>query len=184
MPQNHVAGEEPQRRRGRTSPTTLAPVPESGPGLRRECAWQPPPPPRRIHGVSGPLFEDRGISLDTNLWPDYLLDAAFRSMEQRGLLKVGGVRRVAIVGPGLDFANKEAGNDFYPPQTIQYYGPFEQSLARANISAMLRPGGFLVSNDRLPDEVPSELKDVLEVPVVSSEQPLVQDFAFCYLRTK
>ncbi|MGO8786093.1 MAG: hypothetical protein ACLQVL_01745 [Terriglobia bacterium] len=105
-------------------------------------------------------------------------------MEQRGLLKVGGVRRVAIVGPGLDFANKEAGNDFYPPQTIQYYGPFEQSLARANISAMLRPGGFLVSNDRLPDEVPSELKDVLEVPVVSSEQPLVQDFAFCYLRTK
>ena len=269
------------------------------------------------------LFQDRGISLDTNLWPDYLLDSAFRSMQQRGLLKAGEIRRIAIVGPGLDFANKEAGNDFYPPQTIQpfavldslirlgiadagvvqldtfdisenvnvhlarirrcaaqgrayivqlpwntdrpmsqeyrthfvdywqklgdqigqpvapipvpeaaastqtravkvrpgivsrvnpldvnvvyqrlscpagcaydlvigtniflYYGAFEQSLARANVSAMLRPGGFLVSNDRLPDKVPSELKDVLEVPVVSSEQPLVQDFTFCYLRRK
>jgi len=38
---------------------------------------------------------------------------------------------------------------------------------------MLRPGGFLISNDKLADQVPSELKDVLEVPVVSSEQPLV-----------
>ena len=268
------------------------------------------------------MFQDRGISLDTNLWPDYQLDAAFRSMLEKGMLKPGGVRRIAIVGPGLDFANKEAGNDFYPPQTIQpfavldslirlgianastveldtldisenvnahvarirraaaegrsyilqlpwnterpmseeyrasfveywqrlgdkigqpvapipvpeaaastraravkvrpdivmrvipldvnvvyqrlswpsdraydlvigtniflYYGAFEQSLARANVSAMLRPGGFLISNDRLADKVPFELKDVLEVPVVMSEQPLIQDFAFCYLRT-
>ena len=35
------------------------------------------------------------------------------------MLKPGSVRRVAIVGPGLDFANKEFGNDFYPPQSIQ-----------------------------------------------------------------
>ena len=267
------------------------------------------------------LFQNRGISLDTNLWPDYLLDAAFRSLREKGMLKAGGVRRIAIVGPGLDFANKEAGNDFYPPQTIQpfavldslirlgianartvavdtldisenvnvhvahirqaatqghsyilqlpwnterpmseeyrahfveywqklgdaigqpvapitvpeaaastqtraikvrpdivlqvtpvdvnvvyqrlnwpadrtydmvigtniflYYGAFEQSLARANVSAMLRPGGFLISNDKLADQLPSELEDVFEVPVASSEQPLVQDFAFCYLR--
>ena len=268
------------------------------------------------------LFQDRGISLDTNLWPDYLLDAAFRAMLEKGMLKPGGVRRIAIVGPGLDFANKEAGNDFYPPQTIQpfavldsllrlgiagansveldtldisenvnvhiarirraaaqgrsytlqlpwnterpmsddyraqfvaywqklgdkigqpvapipapqaaastqtravkvrpeivrlvhpldvnvvyqrpnssadraydlvigtniflYYGAFEQSLARAGLAAMLRPGGFLVSNDKLADKVPSGLKDVLEVPVVSSVQPLIQDMAFCYQRS-
>ena len=267
------------------------------------------------------MFQDRGISLDTNLWPDYLLDTAFRSMLEKGMLKTDGVRRIAIVGPGLDFANKEAGNDYYPPQTIQpfavldslirlgianshtveldtldisenvnghlarirraaaqghsyilqlpwnterpmsenyranfveywqklgeqigqsvapipapeadastrtravkvrpdmvarviplevnvvyqrlswpadraydlvistniflYYGAFEQSLARANVSAMLKPGGFLISNDKLADKVPSDLKDVLELPVVSSEQPLVQDFAFCYRR--
>ncbi len=268
------------------------------------------------------LFQDRGLSLDTNLWPDFLLDAAFRTMLERGMLKPGGVSRIAIVGPGLDFANKEAGNDFYPPQTIQpfavldslirlgiaspatvqldtldisedvnvhvsrirtaaakgqsyilqlpwnggrpmsesyrerfiaywqqlgdrvgqsvapiavpqaaastrtravkvradivkrvtafdlnvvyqrlnwpadraydlvigtnifvYYGAFEQSLARANVSAMLRPGGFLISNDKLPEQVPSGLKDVLDVPVVSSEEPRVQDIAFCYQRT-
>lgn len=267
------------------------------------------------------LFQDRGVSLDTNLWPDYLLDTAFRSLLEKGLLKSGGVRRIAVVGPGLDFANKEVGNDFYPPQTIQpfsvldslirlgianpstveldtldisenvnvhvarirraaekghwytlqlpwnterpmsetyrarfveywqklgdriaqpvapirvpkaaastrtravkirpeiiarvtpldvnvvyqrlrlpedrtydlvigtnifvYYGAFEQALARANVSAMLRPGGFLISNDKLPELVRVGLKNVLEVPVVSSEQPLVQDIAFCYQR--
>ena len=36
-----------------------------------------------------------------------------------------------------------------------YYGAFEQSLARANVSAMLKPGGYLLSNDKLQDTVPS-----------------------------
>jgi hypothetical protein len=269
------------------------------------------------------LFQDRGISLDTNLWPDYQLDVHFRKMVEKGLLKPDSVRRVALVGPGLDFANKEAGSDFYPPQTVQpfavldslfrlgvanpatievytldisqevnlhierarrnaalgrpyvaqlpwnterpmsdeyrasfieywqklgdkignsvtpipvpsnaaptstravkirpeivrritaydmnivyqrlvlpqeqqfdlvigtnifvYYGGFEQSLARANVAAMLKPEGYLVSNDRLPDTVPSGLEDVLDTPVVSSLQPLVKDMVFCYQRTK
>ena len=268
------------------------------------------------------LFQDRGISLDTNLWPDYALDVQLRSMTEKGLLKPGSVRRIAIVGPGLDFANKEAGSDFYPPQTIQpfavldslfrlgvadpakvelytvdisqevnvhvdrarrnaarglpyvvqlpwnterpmsddyrasfiaywsklgdrigepvppisvpsaaagiktravkirpgivqriasldmnvvyqrlavspdqafdmvvgtniflYYGEFEQSLARANVAAMLKPGGYLLSNDKLPDTVPSGLSDVLETPITSSVQPLVRDVMFCYKRT-
>lgn len=267
------------------------------------------------------LFQDRGISLDTNLWPDYQLDLHFRSMIEKGLLSPGSVHRVAIVGPGLDFANKEAGSDFYPPQTTQpfavldslvrlgiadpdkieiytldisqdvnlhidharknaalghpyvvqlawntarpmsaeyrknftdywqqlgnkigspvapipvpsgvgalrsravtippkivrqvtpldmnivyqrlalspeqafdlvigtnifvYYGAFEQSLARANIAAMLKPGGYLISNDKLPDTVPSGLTDVLDTPVVSSVEPLVSDVVFCYQR--
>jgi len=267
------------------------------------------------------LFQDRGISLDTNLWPDYVLDAAFRALLQKGILKPGRVTRIAVVGPGLDFANKEAGSDFYPPQTIQpfavldslirlkiadpnaialdtfdisenvnlhlarirqeavrgrsyslqlpwnterplsdefrvrfieywqqlgdqigrpmppirvpeaadatrtraievrpdivarvtafdvnvvyqrlvlppdgaydlvigtnifvYYGPLEQSLARANVSAMVRPGGVLISNDKLSERVPSGLKDVLEVPVVLSEQPWVEDIGYCYQR--
>jgi hypothetical protein len=65
-----------------------------------------------------------------------------------------------------------------------YYGAFEQSLARANVSAMLRPGGFLISNDKLADTAPSELTDVLEVPIDMSEQPLIQDIVFFYRRTK
>jgi len=65
-----------------------------------------------------------------------------------------------------------------------YYGEFEQSLARANIASMLRPGGYLISNDRLPDTVPSGLSDVLDTPVVSSVEPLVRDVVFCYQRAK
>ena len=267
------------------------------------------------------LFQDRGISLDTNLWPDYALDLQFRSMVEKGLLKLRSVRRIAIVGPGLDFANKEAGNDFYPPQTTQpfavldslfrlgvadpttvelytldisqevnahierakkraiqgrsytvqlswntgrpvsdeyrasfmaywqalggkigepvppirvppaaaatktralkirpeivrkltaldmnvvyqrwapsseqafdlvigtnifvYYGEFEQLLARANVAAMLKPGGYLLSNDKLADKIPFGLDEVLETPITSSVQPLVRDIMFCYQR--
>jgi hypothetical protein len=269
------------------------------------------------------LFQDRGISLDSNLWPDYQLDVAFRELAEKGLMKPGSVRRVAIVGPGLDFVNKEAGVDFYPPQTTQpfavldslirlgladpanielctldisqsvnvhvagvrkhatqgraytvqlpwntqrpmsdeyraafvaywqklgdrvgdpvaaipvppadagtqnrairirpqivlkitpidmnvvyqrletkpdqafdlvigtnifvYYGKFEQSLARANVAGMLRPGGFLLSNDKLPDTVPVGLKDVLDTNIISSNNPLITDIMFCYERVK
>ena len=269
------------------------------------------------------LFQERGISLDSNLWPDYALDLAFRKLAEKGLLKPGSVRRVAIVGPGLDFVNKEAGVDYYPPQTVQpfavldsllrlgmadssstalftfdispsvnshvarirqsaqqgtayvvqlpwntqrpmstdyraafvaywqklgsqigenvtaipvpasvqgtdtravkikpqfaaritpvdtnivyqrpllapdqkfdlvigtniflYYGAFEQSLARANIAAMLKPGGLLLSNDKLSATVSSQLQDVLDVNVVSSQNPLVSDTIFCYQREK
>jgi len=45
------------------------------------------------------MFQDRGISLDSNLWPDYDLDLQLRGMAAKGMLKPGGVRRVAIVGP-------------------------------------------------------------------------------------
>lgn len=42
------------------------------------------------------LFQDRSISLDTNLWPDYLLDVAFRSLLEKGLLRPGSVKRMCI----------------------------------------------------------------------------------------
>jgi hypothetical protein len=32
---------------------------------------------------------------------------------------------------------------------LLYYDVFEQSLAAVNIAAMLRPGGFLLTNDRI-----------------------------------
>lgn len=268
------------------------------------------------------LFKDRGISLDTNLWPDFLLDQHFRRMQEKGLLRAGGVQRIAIVGPGLDFANKEKGNDFYPPQTIQpfavldsllrlgladtknlqlytfdisqdvnfhvarvrknaaagrpytvqlpwttaarhsseyranfveywkrlgdqigepvppiavpkaaadtetravrirpgvarmltpvdmnivfqrmrvnpegafdliigtnifvYYDEFEQSLARANVAAMLKPGGFLLTNDKLPDRVPAGLEDAMTTILNVVHDPDVTEYLFCYKRT-
>jgi len=64
-------------------------------------------------------FKERGLSLDTNLWPDYDIDAHLRAMVEQGRLKLGSIQRIAIVGPGLDFVNKQEGYDFYPPQTTQ-----------------------------------------------------------------
>ena len=265
------------------------------------------------------MFEDRGISLDSNLWPDYDLDLQFRLMAADGKLKPGSVRRVAIVGPGLDFVNKQEGVDSYPPQTTQpfavmdslvrlgladagaikidtldisplvnthlaairkkaaagqpytvqlpwysggrwsdefrgkfveywqtlgtrigaavapiqipesaagidtravrirpamlgrvkpmdinivyqflpagpserfdlvigtnifvYYGEFEQSLARANISAMLRSGGYLLSNDKLPEVVVSGLDVVTTTEIPMTDAPVMRDFVYCY----
>jgi len=74
------------------------------------------------------IFQDRGISLDTNLWPDFLIDRHLDAMMQQGLLQKGSVRRLAIVGPGLDFANKENGTDFYPLQTTQPFAVLDSLL--------------------------------------------------------
>jgi hypothetical protein len=49
---------------------------------------------------------------------------------------------------------------------------------------MLRPGGFLLSNGKLPDTVASGLKDVLDAPITSSVNPLITDTIFCYQRVK
>lgn len=52
------------------------------------------------------IFQNRGISLDSNLWPNYDLDEHLRWMVEKGMLKPGSIRKIAIVGPGLDFVNK------------------------------------------------------------------------------
>jgi hypothetical protein len=83
---------------------------------------------RRSH-----LYQQRGISLDTNLRPDYVLDREFKELLQTGAMQAHSIRRVAIVGPGLDFANKESGNDFYPLQTIQPFAVID-SLVRLGLA--------------------------------------------------
>lgn len=265
------------------------------------------------------MFQDRGISLDSNLWPDYDLDLQLRHMAAKGMLKPGRVGRVAIVGPGLDFVNKQEGVDFYPPQTVQpfalldsllrlglakdgaieiqtldisslvnshlaavrknaaggrpytvqlpwfaggrwsadfrgkfnaywqalgsrigdpvapipvpaalagietrairirpamaarvnpvdmnivyqvlpgapgerfdlivgtniflYYGAFEQSLARSNMAAMLKAGGYLLSNDKLADGAASGLDLAMTTEIPMTEAPVITDYMFCY----
>lgn len=272
--------------------------------------------------VEGQLYAQRGISLDSNLWPDYALDRSLNELVQAGMLKPGSVRRIAVVGPGLDFANKDFGNDFYPPQSFQtfavldslvhlgltnlsdfelftldispsvnihiavtqkaaaagkayvvqlpwnrsvpfspeylaafepwwqglggrigtsvipvhiparvaedvhiravsirseiarritpldmnvvyqrarsdedsgfdliigtnifiYYGGFEQSLARANLSAMLRPGGFVLTNDLLSEKVPSHLVEAHRTDVLVRSDPQIIEHIHCYRR--
>jgi hypothetical protein len=269
------------------------------------------------------LYAQRGISLDSNLWPDYALDRSLGELVKAGMLKPGSVRRIAIVGPGLDFANKEYGNDYYPPQSIQpfavldslvrmgltdpatfqlytfdispsvnihlaraqenaaagkpyvvqlpwnsavpfnpdylaafktywealgsqigvpvkpvtvplklaqevnilaasikpevarritpvdmnivfqhmdttdpdqkfdlivgtnifiYYEAFEQSLARVNLAAMLKPGGFVLTNDMLADKVPSQLEEAHRTTIEVRSQPQIIEHVYCYRR--
>ncbi len=80
------------------------------------------------------LFRDRGIALDTSLRPAFALDEALRDALARGLLTAGGVRRVAVVGPGLDFVDKAEGQDFYPPQSLQAIA-LADSLVRLGLSS-------------------------------------------------
>jgi hypothetical protein len=268
------------------------------------------------------LYANRGISLDTNLWPDYDLDQELQRLIKTGVLQPGSIRRIAVVGPGLDFANKEAGNDYYPPQTTQpfaildsllrlkvadasslklytldisplvnihvqrihaaalagqpctvqlpwnttvprtpdylagfklywqawggqigtavppispptataaelmvravkirpdivsrvspidmnivfqhvsvsqdqqfdliigtnvfiYYGAFEQSLARANLASMLKPGGLVLTDEMLAEAVPSKLPELTRANIIVSADPLITQIIFCYRR--
>ncbi|HEX4945415.1 MAG TPA: class I SAM-dependent methyltransferase [Blastocatellia bacterium] len=63
------------------------------------------------------LYRERGLSLDTSLKPNFALDQSLHALQTRGMLTE--VRRVAVIGPGLDFTDKAGGYDFYPEQTIQ-----------------------------------------------------------------
>ena len=74
------------------------------------------------------LYKDRGLSLDTSLPPDYALEVALKEMKSRGLLKPGSVKRVGIIGPGLDFTDKQEGFDFYPTQTVQPFAVMDSLL--------------------------------------------------------
>jgi hypothetical protein len=79
------------------------------------------------------LFRTRGLSLDTSLVANYSIEQALAAMKARGLVVPGTVRRVAIVGPGLDFADKDVGFDFYPQQTVQPFAVLD-SLIRLGLS--------------------------------------------------
>ncbi len=267
-------------------------------------------------------FEQRGISLDSNLWPDYDLDLTLQTLLDSGKLKPNSIRRVAIVGPGLDFVNKQEGVDYYPPQVTQpfavldtlfrlglakpdavelytfdissrvnlhldmarknaaqdqpytvqlpwysdgrwtedfrakfttywqqlgsqigkpvgpipvpqgspgfatravkirpeivaritpvdmnivyqrlplapdqrfdliigtniflYYGGFEQALARVNMATMLKPGGYLLSNDKLEDAVPAGLEQATTTDIPMTTPPVITDHIYAYRRT-
>jgi len=63
-----------------------------------------------------------------------------------------------------------------------YYGDFERSLARVNVAAMLKPGGLLLSNDKLPDTVSSGLEQVMVSEIPMTGPPVITDYVYCYRR--
>jgi hypothetical protein len=88
------------------------------------------------------LFRDRGLSLDTGIIPDFSIEQTLRDLKQHGVLRQGQVARVAVVGPGLDFIdkNEESAYDYYPEQTLQPFALYDSlvrlGLAKANALSM------------------------------------------------
>jgi SAM-dependent methyltransferase len=95
----------------------------------------------RAHALSDPgaefaerskLYRARGLSSDTSLLPNFAIEEALKAMRAGGVLS-GPIKRVAVIGPGLDFADKLEGFDFYPQQTLQPFAIVD-SLLRVGLS--------------------------------------------------
>jgi hypothetical protein len=88
------------------------------------------------------LLHDRGVSLDTGIFPNFSIEQALRDLKNRGVLRDGQVARVAVIGPGLDFSDKNEAfsYDYYPQQTLQPFALYDSllrlGLARANAVSM------------------------------------------------
>jgi hypothetical protein len=65
--------------------------------------------------------------------PNFAIEQTMRSLKSKGLLTAGSVRRVGIIGPGLDFTDKQDGYDFYPLQSIQPFAVID-SLLRSGLA--------------------------------------------------
>jgi hypothetical protein len=78
-------------------------------------------------------FERRGLSLDTTIQPNFAVERSLLNLRNRRLIAPGSVRRVAIVGAGLDFADKNTGFDFYPVQTVQPFAVLD-ALRRLDLA--------------------------------------------------
>ena len=82
-------------------------------------------------GAYRSYYQARGLSSDTSLLATYAVERALE--HARDSRQTGSIRRVAIVGPGLDFVDKAEGHDFYPPQTLQPFALVD-SLARVGLA--------------------------------------------------
>lgn len=79
-------------------------------------------------------FGGRGLSSDTSIFSDFAVEQTLAAIKSARMLGAGSVRRVAIVGPGLDFTDKLEGYDFYPQQTFQPFAVID-SLIRLGLAA-------------------------------------------------
>jgi hypothetical protein len=100
------------------------------------------PDPAAIFNWRPGLLRDRGVSLDTGIFPNFSIEQALRDLKNRGVLRERQVVRVAVIGPGLDFSdkNEQASFDYYPQQTLQPFALYDSlirlELAKANAVSM------------------------------------------------
>jgi hypothetical protein len=81
-----------------------------------------------VKAVFAQLYKDRGLSLDTSLPISFAIEQSLKEMLAKGVLNPASIKRIAIVGPGLDFLDKDAGYDFYPEQTLQPFAVADSLL--------------------------------------------------------
>jgi hypothetical protein len=92
------------------------------------------------------LYRNRGLSVDTNFRPNWAIEQTLADLKRRGVLQ--SVKRVAVIGPGLDFTDKDRGFDYYPLQTLQPFALVD-SLLRLGLSRDLRVSVFDISDQAL-----------------------------------
>jgi hypothetical protein len=80
------------------------------------------------------LFRTRGLTFNSSVFVDFAVERALEEMKNSGLIGQGVIRRVAIIGPGLDFTDKLDGYDFYPQQTTQPFAIVD-TLSRLGLGA-------------------------------------------------
>ncbi len=126
--------------------------------VKAESAARPNDPSSLLDRAS--LFGDRGLSLDTGILPDFTIEQTLRDLKKRGVLREGRVARVAVIGPGLDFIdkNEEAAFDYYPEQTLQPFALYD-SLARLELA---RAGGPSISVLDISSRVIEHLQNARE----------------------
>ena len=121
------------------------------------------------------LYRARGLSSDTSLLPNFAIEEALKAMRAKGTIAQK-IRRVAVIGPGLDFTDKQEGYDFYPQQTLQPFAIVD-SLLRLGLSD---PRELRVTTLDLSPRINSHLANVysrsvrgesyrLQLPLASDE---------------
>jgi hypothetical protein len=100
-------------------------------------------------------YRARGLSSDTSLLATYSVERALVMAVRSQLATPRSVRRIAIVGPGLDFVDKAEGLDFYPQQTLQPFALVD-SLVRVGLA---HPDGVDVTTFDISPRVTNHLAE-------------------------
>jgi hypothetical protein len=72
--------------------------------------------------TQGPPRMDGGIGCETSLLAGFAIEDSLANLKSRGAFPAR-IRRIAVIGPGLDFAG-----DMFPPQTIQPFAILDSVL--------------------------------------------------------
>jgi hypothetical protein len=119
------------------------------------------------------LYRDRGLSLDTSFRPNYAIERSLAEIKSAGLLPR--IRRVAVIGPGLDFTDKRSGYDFYPIQTLQPFALVD-SLRRLRLAEASGPAVEIVDlSARVLDHVRDAVAQARKGSAYTVQIPLDQD---------